>query len=78
MPPDDYPEIQRRSVVIYGEHDGHAYVTVKTEVTIEVRNPDDVEEALNAALRSEAGTPPAWQQLGSGVFPPAGSRDRVA
>ena len=51
-------------MVIYGEEGGHAYVTIKTEITIELRDPEDV-EALDATLRAESEVFPMWRMLDS-------------
>ncbi len=56
------PGARRKSVVIYGEEDGHVYVTIKTEVTIELRDPEEV-DALDATLRAEAEVFPTWRML---------------
>ena len=54
---------RQTSVVIYGEEDGHAFVTIKTEVTIEIRSPEDVEAALRHVRLSEGHAFPAWRHL---------------
>ncbi len=71
--PHDRPTVpQRKSVVIYGEEDGHAYITIKTEVTIEVRDPAEVETVLDLARQTEEAFP-MWRAL-SGDLPPAPRR----
>lgn len=59
-PPPDSPAPRRRSTVVFGEEDGYATVTIKTEVTIVIHDPVDVEEALNATYRSATSGPPVW------------------
>lgn len=46
--------------MVFGEENGHAYVTIKTEVTIIIHDPDDV-DALDFPdlIASSRALPPA-------------------
>ena len=60
-PPPPRDRTQRRSVVLYGEEGDHAYVSIITEVRIQIRDPVEAEAAV--ASMGLGPDEPGWEPM---------------